>query len=87
MEAVATAEVNELITEEGIGYEVLSGLAQGVLPRIAVPHFVKPDGLEGRKRKSVVFLTFYSANCGSVSSYQYTGSISVMSLGHTVKGA
>lgn len=41
----ATDEVKESRTEDGSGYEVLSKLAQGVFPRIACPHFVKPDGL------------------------------------------
>jgi len=64
------AEVTEAATDEVIdaskdgdtAYEVLSGLAQGVFPRIACPHLVNPLG-------------------------QQTGSMSTMSLGHTVRGA
>lgn len=41
----ATFEVIESMTDVGTGYEVLNKLAQGVFPRIACPHLVKPLGL------------------------------------------
>lgn len=52
----ATDEVRDSRTEDGSGYEVLSKLAQGVFPRIACPHFVKPDGLDELAHFNAQFL-------------------------------
>lgn len=38
----AIADVTESITDDGMGYEVLSKLAQGVFPKMACDHLVNP---------------------------------------------
>lgn len=78
----ATDEVKESRTEEGSGYDVLSKLAQGVFPKIACPHFVKPDGLRGLAYFHNSFLLL----CNGMEAYQHTGSMSTMSFGHIVNG-